>query len=484
MAFSLGMPNDHADALLFTIDTPQGDQQVCKEGRKTNLMHLPDEIIYNVSEFVSDKSQADLLHLAMCSRRLHAIAEPMLYRDFCEPDHSDTDIVQFMCRILARPDLARQVVSFRGYCSTRIVKDGDSLDIQEEDWVRIHAAVGAISQPENDYVGWIGDIKHGLWDSIAVLLLCLVPNLQELGFDYWAHDKRECEHYFPRLMIFFRRAAELQIHSEISPLAMSNVRSVSIQCFDTRGMEIDAIVPFLSLKRVTSFSANWISGETLKWFAPSMSFSTKGLSLEQSVFDHRVMTQFLRCFPTLERLSYRHGEPPIGQAYFEPPKMMEALEHLKPCLEELSILNYPITSNSELRYFPMGSFREFRKLKSIEITVPTLIGLIGNHNIGSFVPQQRLVEAIPPCLQYLTLRQDVMWDRSFTGINEQIFELITQKQRYTPELEHLDMEWKNIIFRNKLNPPGLFVHPGFTREEADELLVTCKAAGVKIVETS
>jgi hypothetical protein len=83
----------------------------------------------------------------------------------------------------------------------------------------------------------------------------------------------------------------------------------------------------------------------------------------------------------------------------------------------------------------------------------------------------------------LSLRQDAMWDSSITGINDQVLELIIQKQRYTPELKHLDMEWKNIKFPNKLNPPGLFIHSGFTRGEAEELLVQCEAVGVEMIET-
>jgi hypothetical protein len=189
-------------------------------------------------------------------------------------------------------------------------------------------------------------------------VLCLVP---KLGFDHWVHDKSDCERYFPRLMRFLQHAAELQNCFEILPLAMSNVRSVFLQYFETsRGMDIDIIVPFLCLKMVTSFTGNWISGTSCAWLSPSMSFTTKDLSLDQSVFDHKVMTKFLRCFPSLVCLFYRHGDLPIRPADFEPPKIMEASEYLKPCLKELSILNYTTAINSELRYFPIETLRDFQ----------------------------------------------------------------------------------------------------------------------------
>jgi len=39
------------------------------------------------------------------------------------------------------------------------------------------------------------------------------------------------------------------------------------------------------------------------------------------------------------------------------------------------------------------------------------------------------------------------------------------------------MEWENIKFPKKLNPPGLFIHPEFTRGEAEGFLVQREAAG-------
>lgn len=451
------------------------------DDQRVALMHLSDDVLVIIAGFLGDEKLCSLLHLAMCSRRLHAIAEPIMYRTFWQGERRDTRMLQFICRIVARPDLACQVLSFRG--NTGDVGLG-CPKIQEEDMIRIRAAIQGISKSEADVEDWVYDIRKGKWDAIVVFFLSLLPNLQDLRFRGWPFTVDE---EYPRLTRFLQRAADLQNRSEASPLAMSNVHSASLQYWDTKnGMQVDAILPLLNLKSVTSFDGARISGKSLKWFTPSTSFGIKELSLQMSVFEHRVMTPFLRCFPILERLSYEHGGALIGEADFEPPKMMKAIEHLKPCLEELIVISSDPNGgyDAELSNFPIGSLAEFQKLTSIEMTISILLGHPGNDEVYSspqFKPHQRLVEAIPPSLQSLALRSLFTNEEPWAEIKDQIVELIANKQRYAPELKYLDIQWEKIKYPDKPSPPGPFLHKGFTKEEAVRLLAECEATGVEMV---
>jgi hypothetical protein len=147
-----------------------------------------------------------------------------------------------------------------------------------------------------------------------------------------------------------------------------------------------------------------ITGESLEWLTASMSFRTKDLLLENSVFDHEVMTPFLRCFPSLKRLSYNHGGALTAVPVLEPPKIIEAFEHLKPCLEKLIIISFEPYTSFELGRFPIASLADSQKLTLTETTISVLLGDSYQTNIDSpprlFKPQQRFVEAIPPRLEW------------------------------------------------------------------------------------
>jgi hypothetical protein len=248
------------------------------DSQRVALIHLSDELLVIIARFLGDVNLCSLLHLAMCSRKLHAIAEPIMYCSFWQGERRDTRMLQFICKIVARPDLARQVLSFRG--NTGDVGLG-CPKIQEEDMIRIRAAIQGISKSEADVEDWVYDIRNGNWDAIVVFFLSLLPNLQELRFRGWPFNVDE---EYPRLTRFLQRAADLQNRSEASPLAMSNVHSASLQYWDTKnGMQVDAILPLLNLKSVTSFDGVRISGNSLEWFTPSMSFGIQELSLQMSV---------------------------------------------------------------------------------------------------------------------------------------------------------------------------------------------------------
>jgi hypothetical protein len=474
------------DPIELTTKAHKKNGRAYREGQRVILMHLSDELLVIIAESLDDGSPCDLLHLAMCSRRLHTIAEPLIYRDFWQKGCYDTDIVPFMCRIVARPDLARQVRSFRGYVTDSLdLGEVDLPDIRAEDLKQICAAVQGLSGSEPDAAAWVKEIENREWDAIVTLILSLLPNLQELDFeDWWPPCNTDDE--LPRLIRLLQLSADFQNFPETSPSALINVHRASVQYCDTEiGMPIEAILPFLNLRSITSFAGTMIAGESLGWFTPRISFSIKELSLKQSVFDPDIMTKFLRCFPFLGRLYYEHGGASVGDSQFEPPRMMAALEHLKPCLEELTIFGNGSDGYGDLSYFPLGSLADFQKLTSIVMSLSVLLGRSENNTVvdstSQFKPNQRLVEAIPPRLQSLALRDEFFGEVPWREIKDQIVELITDKQIYAPELKYLDIEWEMIEYPDKPSPQGPFVHKGFTKDEADRLLAQCEAAGVEMI---
>lgn len=475
-----------------------------QHSRGRTALHLEDlanEILIKIFQYVDNYSYSDinhrsysaiqsLLNLAVCSSRFHSLVEPILYSNVVVSDkhHSKqlSGLPTFLCRVLARPELARQVRSLHAIARGGGIND-EFLDVSsliDPDRGRIRAAVQAASESNEEVEDWIKAIEGGTWDSITALILSLAPNITELLFENRSYTNK----FYPFLIRFFERATSLQETASLaSPLSLRNLHKMTISFWDTEGaLPIDLIIPFLRLKSLTVFHGHkncepdyFDDDDPPAWLSSRPTFTTKDLRFSNGNLGHDFMTSFLRCFPALERLHYEHGVSYVSWGDFEPPRMMAALEQLKPHLREITFLGEEMPcGSSDLESCPVGSFSYFEKLTSIDAFATLMLGNGYPGTCEGFPRLQELVDAVPPSLKSLTLRK--CRDVTPQYLVSQVSQLVLQKATVAPALKRMDLGWEGIRYPDKPRTPGPVVHPGFTKEEAIQLSEECEKAGIEL----
>lgn len=469
---------------------------------RVGINDLSNEILLQIINRVGNDSVANvvlrnprhLLSLALCSRRLHKLTEPVLYSGFTQSIYapkSDKNFLLYLRRILASPHLARCLKQF---CGAARLNDTDSLlpvasELTDLDWTRLRRAVHGVSASDDEAATWIQAVEKGEWHALVAVLLSVAPNIEELAFTNWAYQNDD----YTYLLLFLDRARTLQDSVEESPFAMSKLRNVSVHYWDTEGgFGFDVLKPFLDIKSVQVFHGHTVSedsieiegGTDFKRKDPPPAFRTKDLTFTNSVISHDDMVLILRCFPQLERFHFEFGGALVGYYGFEPPRMMAALEHLKPCLQSLTLLSEEWHGMSDMELYPIGSLADFQRLVSITTNATVMIGRDSSHREdsdsdasenGMFCKTQNLIDAVPSTLEFLSLKD------CSDQVVRHIFELVTQKEFRTPVLRTIDLGWEGVKYPKKESPRGPIIHPGFSKEEVNKLLVECEAAGIEVV---
>lgn len=168
----------------------------------------------------------------------------------------------------------------------------------------------------------------------------------------------------------------------------------------------------------------------------------KKLYLHNINIPHYSLTKFLRCFQSLEDLLYAPGDENISM--FEPSCMMKAIEHLKPSLQKIELRTYnDYQTNPGFELDCIGSFSEFKRLKSIDMAQFCLLGRYWKTDYSEeYKPQQTLMEALPASIEKLRLT-DVGNVLALPAI-----ELLSNIGDF-PWLESLDFGWY-------LQPPHVY----------------------------
>lgn len=473
-----------------------------------HLEDLANEILIKIFQYVDTYFDDDvnhdyysvlrsLLDLAVCSSRFHRLLEPILYSNVVIKDNFNakrfSGLPTFLCKILARPELARQVRSLHatargsepGFDSSEMSSFLDMSSLIDPDRGRIRAAVQAASESNEEVEDWIEAIEGGTWDSITALILSLVPNIADLQFENWSYTTN----FHPFLIRLFERATSLQETASLaSPLSLRNLRKMTISYWDTEGaLPIDMIIPFLRLKSLTVFHGHNIcepdyyfdDDDAPAWLSSRPTFTTKDLGFSNSDLGHDFMASFLRCFPALERLHYEHGGAYMLCSDFEPKHMMAALEQLKPHLREITFLGEERSwGSSDIESCPVGSFSYFEKLTSIDAFATLMLGNGCPGTREGFPKLQELVDAVPPSLESLTLRKCRKVTPQY--LVSQVSQLVLQRATVAPALKRMDLGWEGIRYPDKPRTTGPVVHPGFTKEEATQLSEECEKAGIEL----
>jgi hypothetical protein len=156
----------------------------------------------------------------LCSRQLHDLTEPILYAKFGQ--RNSKSLLAFLCRLLARPDLANRVKLFTGTVCDKGPGEQDVSGFTDEDWTRVRAAVRAASINKEKETAWIDAIEEGIRNALTALFLCLTPNLEEIDLKEWGYGYEEGR--APFMDDILERAVGLQNRAEQSPYSLSNLK--------------------------------------------------------------------------------------------------------------------------------------------------------------------------------------------------------------------------------------------------------------------
>ena len=483
-------PNSFADhqsltelnATLGVKDQPQHT--------KLSLEDLPNEILLIIIRQVRHEEisayeetrvlpSTSLLSLMQCSSFFHNLAIPVLYTHVIF--QGNKHLPMFICRILARPDIARCLRTFKGELCEEDLEDDVSSDLDAEadmsqitdiDRVRISTAVNATGRSTQ----WIENIEDGQWDALIALFLSIVPNIKELILEGWWHRITRTSLLVTAML---GCTDDRQLQAKMSPSAMSSLRRVSLNSrSEGEEFELTNLTPFLRFTTLTSLEFHYMyhgmyqdmEEQAFRWSDLRSTLTVKELAFYSCAIHPNMMVPFLQSFPFLEDFFYTHDYAWKEEIRcFAPPLMMAGLSHLKSCLKKITLLNGPPKRGSnELCSYSIGSFADFEKLRYIYADASILLGDLGNTSddlgVGGFKRRQKLIDAIPKTLQGLSLA------KVDENLVPHILEFLCPRAPCSPDL-NLYLGWNEA----EVQPANLGIHPGTVKLSAG-----LKAAGVRL----
>ncbi|KAH9222752.1 hypothetical protein DL95DRAFT_380479 [Leptodontidium sp. 2 PMI_412] len=220
--------------------------------------------------------------------------------------------------------------------------------------------------------------------------------------------------------------------------ALSKLQRVSISSestdFPWTGVDPVQTLPYLALPSVTSFSAHKLldnfdtddprhtAGSSYEYPLPDFNFKTTELVLTHSIMESYELVDYLSFFRQLKRFEYMLiYSPPMEYRdvwtpeYLVVPDIVNALDHLYECLEELSITqpNDLNDMDKPLDDQPIASLAEFKVLKKIEVSANILLGRPGYAGCrhgelsGEYAYDQKHIDdfpnLLPPSLEDLRM---------------------------------------------------------------------------------
>jgi hypothetical protein len=318
-------------------------------------------------------------------------------------------------------------------------------------------------------------------------MLTLVPNLEILEFKEWSNIVMEYPIIFayPLLWRVLNRAVQLQIDRQTTnSLGLWRLKRVQQESWGSQvGINIDCLIPFLVIPSLEVLWAEMVNDEyselVNKWPHLNLRFpNVKELSLKRANIDESSITRFLRCFPNLKRLCYRHGAS-MGSLVLEPPTFMDSISHLQPQLEDLTVLDDSSFKyyENQLEWYPIGPLTPFKNLRRLDINWQILTGGdLEDEGIDGFPCRFDIVDVIPVSLEWLRLRDP----EDIEIVPAQTLLLLEQKHRF-PSLRQLDLEWERYRYHNRPWAKEPFKHLGFTKEQSLEILVKCEVVGIEMI---
>lgn len=473
---------------------------------------IPDEILLYIIKWVpiyhkSDLSivsygQLSLRNLALCYRRFHQLVEPILYERLHHNRHTTQNgIVMFLTRILARPDLAKRVKAIHTTVTYGKLPSRGPFEmtcVNNDNWARIRSRVAGACHLRTHRDDWVEGIELGFWQPIVALIITLTPNLEVLDFDHW-NDEYVVPGptMFGQLSLWWTigQARMLQVDGQTkNPLGLWKLNSVQLGRSGGGGrFNIDRLLAFATLPSLETARAKYVNSRSItydtRWHDSDLRFSNvKELSLTCTDVSPSAFAEYLGRFPNLNRLCYTIGG--VSAAYEGSLSMqsvgsiLESISHLKPHLQDLTLLDlgcfdaYKHYTAWNLTW----SLASFPALRRLDTTWLVLTGIKRESNaVNVFENMLDIVDVIPSSLEWLRVRDFhklyKVHDVHTIPVYEQILLLLAHKHRF-PALKQLDLGWERYRHNDRPWAREPFKFPGFTEEQALDVLTKCEEVSV------
>lgn len=473
-----------------------------------------------------------LLQLALCSRYLHRLVEPIIYERFHYNAQAPAKgFLLFLKQILARPDLGEWIRVFH-VDGTQAPGLGMVIDEEQnilefytdnnkddyksdfdlccftaEDLKAVRKKIAEAGTTTGECYEWAMGVEKGDLNAMIALMLTLTPNLQVLDIDMWTHP-------YPLPSILTRmldHTGRLQRERQLgNPLALWSLKEVVVRYYCNTYLEktvhhLMSLLMIPSVEILCTIDQNAImtdgypsvetdvdaerlaadfGGNNLKLA------NMKELSLLYTIIRPNALFQLLRCYPNLKRFYHEDGLGPqfdssIEINDFKNNNLMAIASCRSPQLENLTILSWGYIWGS-IMTLSISSLEPLKNLRYLETTWPIFTGRGDiDEETGSFPSSQSIVDAIPLRLERLCILGGPDDNAGRDSALAVIFMFLQQKHRF-PALKILDFGWKHRPYPNPdPNKPKLwdsyYYHEGFTKEDYEKIIARCQGAGVELV---
>ncbi|KAI6762375.1 hypothetical protein HG530_008355 [Fusarium avenaceum] len=387
---------------------------------RRSLLDCPHEVQLQIAGFLR---QAALANLCMTNRALHNLSEPLVYSaiqiTWTRKHLPPVAHVQLLRTLLRRQDLCKYVRSLEfagnGFSdSLNPPKPGQkpappaipSLPLNE-----LTAAVKSLDLPQSEVDAWVDRAQSGFSDTVAAILISLLPMLEELCLcANWVNKTVSLRTVF---RLAFCGKSQSQTGGYLQPF--SCLRSVSIAPKKEEHANLDPentaeALPLFYLPTIEHLSVPIDNPTQFSWpcsMPPNPSFLT---SLELFRLRETRLGPILSATKNLKKLRYNWVYRPdldreVSTHVVMLDVMAEAFLYVRNSLEELEITadTFPAVSRGD--YEPpeiefqasLSQLCGMHKLRTLNIPWSFLIGM------DNYPDTPRVGPALPDSLEHLTL---------------------------------------------------------------------------------
>jgi hypothetical protein len=318
---------------------------------------------------------------------------------------------------------------------------------------------------------WIEVLLGGHWHAVFGLLLLSLPNLKRIQVK--SHGSEDTMY----VDLILRTAIKNQTRGQQSSF-LKLLKSVSLgdEMTDT-GMPIHKIIPWLKLETGSQLWAN-LAIDDGDLDQDRVDSNVKELTLTNSYIDGDSMITLLRTLPKLRVFEYTACIDIYSPSCFFPQKIGDAISHLKPVLEKLSLDSNELFKWEFEDLDPgfIGSLVRFEKLHTLCIDADALLGpTMQSNDYDNYdysedkdedeatLEKPRLVDVLPKSLRTLTLLN------CSCEVGYQVQELLSRKDEVVPLLTSLTLKVTEIFEEDEVHMVHAMV---------EDLKEECKSASV------
>lgn len=364
------------------------------------LLDLPVELLLAIFAFFHPVDDRPLL-LSLCkvSRRTCDVVQPLLFSHFvtgsrlrCESLSCKKGVrkecrleplIPFARTIVARPDLGLRVQ--RLVVRDHTCRPGPVLnwpsDLTAETVGYFTSVIQTLAVKKKSR--WLSAIAGCAFGPFMIMLISQTPNVKQLSLVLdWK-----------RLNSLLTLTNQMRQRSIECPY-LHNLTSLDINCFDKKPIQLQSIVPLLTLPRLEEVSIAYCTGSRETEWPEAIAPGTLGLSaisLSPAGVDKESLTALVSACACLRRFTYVAMDcqwiDPV-----DPQEIQAGLEPQRDNLKELRIEyrtawnTATAVSDSKTKY---GSFRGFTSLTRLDVEQSLMMS----------------IDELPPSLEILTIRQ-------------------------------------------------------------------------------